>query len=676
MMGLMSEDSDGDLLRAFVSSGNEEAFAEVVRRWGSLVYGAAWRRTGDHSLAEEATQNVFTNLARRAGELARHPALAAWLHKTAGHEAARAMRKESNRRRHMYRYTQEMVGGGAGSEPPLAPAWQDALPEIDAAVAELPELDRQILIMRYWQSQPYRVIAEAAGSSVDACEKRAERALAKLSRILRRRGVALSATALAAGLNPAMSHGAVTPAALARLTSGALAGAQATPATTGILTTLIMIKSKFAPVALLALVMALGGAGGFMAARSVSRGSHGKTVGASSARTAAGNGAPKPQRILAPGSARRDSLHALLSAAQRDLATAGIDVTAGARAAARIAVIAAEDIQAALSLADELMGASGESFPLAALVLERWAEFDPQAACETAHRRGPGKIHGEPALAEPLKVWAARDPKAAFDWYRAHASAEESARGNQRWKPVSSLRWIMGAWGMRDAAAAAAAYKTLNSPDEIAGALIGFGELSGTAPGRTAILDAWLEKTAYEERRGFRHNLSGLIGCWSEYEPAELADWLEASGLAHGEFVPAARSVLKGWLAQDSAAAIDWWFKSSGATPDPARRTATLLDAWAGTDVFAAAEWLAAQPVDANTAVSMRVLASHVALTDPERGWEWALNIAQESHRADALGQVAVTWAQTDREAAAAAVAAAPLDEAKRAEILQSLATP
>jgi hypothetical protein len=134
--------------------------------------------------------------------------------------------------------------------------------------------------------------------------------------------------------------------------------------------------------------------------------------------------------------------------------------------------------------------------------------------------------------------------------------------------------------------------------------------------------------------------------------------------------------VLKGWLAQDSAAAIDWWFKSSGATPDPARRTATLLDAWAGTDVFAAAEWLAAQPVDANTAVSMRVLASHVALTDPERGWEWALNIAQESHRADALGQVAVTWAQTDREAAAAAVAAAPLDEAKRAEILQSIAAP
>jgi RNA polymerase sigma factor (sigma-70 family) len=674
MMGVMCDDSDGALLRAFALSGDEEAFAEVVRRWGSLVYGAAWRRTGDRSLAEETTQNVLTTLARRAGELAGHPALAAWLHKTAGYEAARAMRKESNRRRHMYRYTQEMAGAGAGSEPPLAPAWRDALPEIDAAVAELPEQDRQILIMRYWQSQSYRAIAQAVGSSVDACEKRAERALAKLSRILRRRGLALSATALAAGLTTAMSHGAVTPAALARLMSGALAGAHAAPATTGF--TLIMMKSKFAPGALLALVMALGGTGGFVAARSISRGSLDDTVGASSARVASGSVAPQPPWFPASGTSRRDSLRALLSAAQRDLATAGMDATAAARAAARIAVIVAEDIQAALALTDELVAESGDPFPLAALVLQRWAEFDPQAACETAHRRGTGKIHGEPALAEPLKVWAARDPNAAFNWYRANASAEESARGNQRWKAVSSLRWIMGAWGLRDASAAAAAYKTLNSPDEIAGALIGFGELSGTAPGRTAILDAWLEKTAYEERREYRHNLGALIHRWSEYQPAELADWLEASRLAHGEFVPAARSVLIGWLAQDSAAAIDWWFKSSGATPDPARRTATLIDAWAGTDVFAAAEWLAAQPIDANTAVSMRVLAGHVALTDPERGWGWALSIAQETHRVDALGQVAVTWAHTDREAAAAAVAAAPLDEAKRTEILQSIATP
>lgn len=150
MIWVMNEFTDRELLSAFAREGDEGAFAEVVRRYGGLVLGAALRRSGDHGLAEEAAQNVFTTMARKAAALAEHPALAAWLQKAAAYESARAMEKEQNRRRTMNAYQQEKSATGGNNDPP----WQEALPLLDEAVAALPESDRQVLLLRYWQAQP------------------------------------------------------------------------------------------------------------------------------------------------------------------------------------------------------------------------------------------------------------------------------------------------------------------------------------------------------------------------------------------------------------------------------------------------------------------------------------------------------------------------------------------
>jgi DNA-directed RNA polymerase specialized sigma24 family protein len=71
---------DAELLRQFASERSESAFAEVVRRHVSLVYFAALRQVGGNaSLAEDVTQSVFTDLARKAAVLAHRPTLTGWL---------------------------------------------------------------------------------------------------------------------------------------------------------------------------------------------------------------------------------------------------------------------------------------------------------------------------------------------------------------------------------------------------------------------------------------------------------------------------------------------------------------------------------------------------------------------------------------------------------------------
>src|SRR5438094_530417 len=98
--------TDGELLRHYAIQNSEEAFRELVARHLDLVYSAALRQVnGDAHLAEDVTQTIFSQLARKAASLAHHPSLAGWLYTTTRFIAAnirRAEHRRSTREREVY----------------------------------------------------------------------------------------------------------------------------------------------------------------------------------------------------------------------------------------------------------------------------------------------------------------------------------------------------------------------------------------------------------------------------------------------------------------------------------------------------------------------------------------------------------------------------------------------
>lgn len=192
---MMSDDAE--LLRRYLG-GDDPAFTELVRRHVNVVHAAALRRVGfDHGLAEEVTQAVFAQCARKAARLVRHPTLAGWLHRSTRFAAIDVLRARRRRAALEERHAMDSATGQAEA---TDRAWAEIRPLIDALIDRLGERERAVLLLRFFEGRSFAEIGRLVGTSEDAARMRVERALAKLRGALHRRGVQSSGAALAGAL--------------------------------------------------------------------------------------------------------------------------------------------------------------------------------------------------------------------------------------------------------------------------------------------------------------------------------------------------------------------------------------------------------------------------------------------------------------------------------------------
>jgi len=194
----MMTDSN-ELLRRYAADRSEPAFTELVQRHIDLVYSAALRQVnGDTSAAEDVTQTVFTDLARKATRLTRHPSLTGWLYTSTHYLAAKARRAELRRR---VREQTACAMNQIHESPDPEPAWSELRPVLDDVMHELNATDREAVLLRLFEHRPLAEVGARLGLSEDAARLRVDRALDKLRTALAKRGVTSTAAALAAALS-------------------------------------------------------------------------------------------------------------------------------------------------------------------------------------------------------------------------------------------------------------------------------------------------------------------------------------------------------------------------------------------------------------------------------------------------------------------------------------------
>lgn len=226
--------SDTDLLRRFVRQKDQAAFTELVRRHINLVYGAARRYlNGDARAAEDVTQQVFIDLARKAERVTEHSSVVGWLYACTRFNAMTVVRTERRRSEREREFAMTTTAA-----PPAD--WVRIQPVIDDALQELDERERQLVLRRFFGQESFATIAHHCQLSENAAQKAVARALDILNGALAKRGIASTAAALEIALAQAAV---AAPTSLAEsVTAAALSGMS----TSVLATSGIAVAAKFA----------------------------------------------------------------------------------------------------------------------------------------------------------------------------------------------------------------------------------------------------------------------------------------------------------------------------------------------------------------------------------------------------------------------------------------------
>jgi len=172
-----SEPSDGELIAQFVD-GRAAAFDALVRRYETTLSGFLRRMVRDHALADDLFQETFLRVMRSLPTYREEGRFGSWLFGIARNLALDALRRRRFEQELFRRPLQNTASDGTDSaliegvtDSRLAP---DALAEraewgarLEAAIAELPEEQREVLALRYDAGLTFRQIAEITGSSIN-----------------------------------------------------------------------------------------------------------------------------------------------------------------------------------------------------------------------------------------------------------------------------------------------------------------------------------------------------------------------------------------------------------------------------------------------------------------------------------------------------------------------------
>jgi RNA polymerase sigma-70 factor, ECF subfamily len=175
------ERTDEDLLAAYVA-GDTPAYSVLVDRYARRVYGICYRYFGDVSDAEDAAQETFVTLLRRAETYAGAAAFSTWLYRVATNTCNDIARKRSRRPR-----TVPLPDAGERDDEPAAAdllANRELALELRQALAGLDADHREAVVLHDVVGLPYADVAERTGVAVGTVKSRIHRAHARLAAAL------------------------------------------------------------------------------------------------------------------------------------------------------------------------------------------------------------------------------------------------------------------------------------------------------------------------------------------------------------------------------------------------------------------------------------------------------------------------------------------------------------
>jgi RNA polymerase sigma-70 factor (ECF subfamily) len=175
--------SDHEILTLFKEPGKSElAFREILRQFQKPVYYYVRRMLLDHDDADDVTQNAFIKAWRGLPEFRGESKLSTWIHRIAYHECLNFI--ESKKRIHKIPIEDAQQHLGKSLQEDILYSGDDIQRKLQVALAMLPEKQKAVFVMKYYEEKKYEEIADITGTSVGALKASFHHAVTKIENYL------------------------------------------------------------------------------------------------------------------------------------------------------------------------------------------------------------------------------------------------------------------------------------------------------------------------------------------------------------------------------------------------------------------------------------------------------------------------------------------------------------
>jgi len=173
-MSELSTRNDADIVREVVAGGTA-AYEMLVARYLPLVYGIAYAKTGNSSVAEELTQETFVRAYSNLNSLKTPASFRSWLMAIVRNLATSSIAKRSRE----VTLTDTIASNLADEQSDHER--EDEKQAVREQLAMLDDQPREVLLLHYFTGMRTRDIAGELGISQDAVKKRLQRARGELA---------------------------------------------------------------------------------------------------------------------------------------------------------------------------------------------------------------------------------------------------------------------------------------------------------------------------------------------------------------------------------------------------------------------------------------------------------------------------------------------------------------
>lgn len=175
-----------ELLLRRAQSGDPGAFEELITPLEQLVWRVCWHYTGQRETAEDCAQEAMLRIWRNLSSYRGECALESWVYRIAANCCMDWLRKKKRDRSVSIEPMTEQGFDPADASPGTEEqaVTRDERQRLREAIAQLPEDQREALILTQLEKIPYEEAARSLGVSEGTIKSRVNRAKARLKEIL------------------------------------------------------------------------------------------------------------------------------------------------------------------------------------------------------------------------------------------------------------------------------------------------------------------------------------------------------------------------------------------------------------------------------------------------------------------------------------------------------------